>query len=819
MSKKLECQWRETIVNVNSIQDKSVKMISALSGIVFDAICAILFFCSARIMLSDIYYWGEFEDGELFKLIISAFVISAIMELNFIRGKKVGGLIKSGVLFVGLLCIGAKFLGEDGEDIIAGFIKIIAYYIEDWNEYYNSMWYIEGGRTSYVMDAMELLTSLLLLVLLWWAKVSKENLVMIVAPILVFILELMVGYSPEYPGIVILFVAVMMSNAVSWKRNDFKKSIINNRRNIGVLGEISWCRVAIISLIFSGIVYVIGSDSAWMAVRNGDELKDYCNEIIAEFEDSELWAFFEGNDSTRKEKITNDEPKYRYIPVIKVESTYKPGGDIYLKGFYGGTYSSGAWKKDVAAFENACEREGFESKYVSESLAELAAKNIRRYIILDALKYSQYSRRTEITYYDTTSEKIYVPYFSEVEETLLTEGDCQYVKPEDFEGIMTVYSWRNDWQYEEYLQKFKNSGKDAWEIWYEKYVRKTYTIVPENMNNVKSVANEIRQWPVFDDAAFRYNESELRVLKAKCVAKWMEENTTYTLKPSELPFGKDPVEYFLGESKEGYCMHYASASALILRELGVPARYASGYIAASENFRYGSQLYQYEILDSDAHAWVEIYLEGMGWIPVEVTKGFNDDLDEWNPQEETTEERETTRPQQSTKPQETTTKPKPGESETTKPQETTTKKKDGGNVSGDGDSEKTNGISAKNILIFMAIAVFVGIVVCLVYKFKIEYKKKLAVMINRGKTLMAIRLINRRIYQKAKLTGKILKLSPRDDEFEQSLVKHYPQVSKENWGRYMDIVKAAAFSKRRFSVEEMEFCYEIYKTINGRNKK
>ena len=818
MSKKLRCQWRETIVNVNSAQDKSVKMISALSGIVFDAICAILFFCSARIMLSDIYYWGEFEDGELFKLIISAFVISAVMELNFIRGKKVGGLIKSGVLFVGLLCIGAKFLGENGEDIISGFIKIIAYYIEDWNEYYNSMWYIEGGRTSYVMDAMELLTLLLLLVLLWWAKLSKENLVMIVAPIAVFILELMVGYSPEYPGIVILFVAVMMSNAVSWKRNDFKKSIINNRRNIGVLGEISWCRVAIISLIFSGIVYVIGSDSAWMAVRNGDELKDYCNEIIAGFEDSELWAFFEGNDNTRREKITNDEPIYKYVPVIKMEFSSKPSGDIFLKGFYGGVYSDGVWKKDVAAFENACESEGLDSEYVSEALAELAANNLKRYVVLTNLKNSESSRIGQITYYDTSSEKIYVPYFSEVEESLPVEGDCQYIKPSDFSGVMKVYSWVNDWRFENYLYAFENAGKDTWELWYKEYIEKEYTIVPNNMKNVKTVAEEISQWPIFNEMSRYYGENEMRLVKAKCVAKWMEENTRYTLQPSSLPFGKDPVEYFLGESKEGYCMHYASASALILRELGVPARYASGYLASAENFLHGFDSYEYEILDSDAHAWVEIYLEGMGWVPIEVTKGYNDDIKNWNPQEESTEESETTKPQQTTKPQETTTKKKPDESETTKPQETTNKK-DGGSVLGNGGSDKENGISAKHILTFMAIAVFVGIVVCLVYKFKIEYKKKLADMINRKRTLMAIRLINHRIYQRAKMTGKILKFSPRDDEFEQSLVKHYPQVSKEDWGRYMDIVKAAAFSKRRFSVEEMEFCYEIYKTINGRNKK
>ena len=60
-------------------------------------------------------------------------------------------------------------------------------------------------------------------------------------------------------------------------------------------------------------------------------------------------------------------------------------------------------------------------------------------------------------------------------------------------------------------------------------------------------------------------------------------------------------------------MHFASAAVLLLRQLGIPARYVSGFTAelsADETVN---------VPDSAAHAWVEIYLDGFGWYPVEVT--------------------------------------------------------------------------------------------------------------------------------------------------------------------------------------------------------
>ena len=88
----------------------------------------------------------------------------------------------------------------------------------------------------------------------------------------------------------------------------------------------------------------------------------------------------------------------------------------------------------------------------------------------------------------------------------------------------------------------------------------------------------------------------------------------YDLSPPKLPEGRDFTEFFLTESKEGFCVHFATAGVVLLRAMGVPARYAEGYVTTvpEEN-----ALVRVE--NRNAHAWVEVYYSGTGWIPVEMT--------------------------------------------------------------------------------------------------------------------------------------------------------------------------------------------------------
>lgn len=74
------------------------------------------------------------------------------------------------------------------------------------------------------------------------------------------------------------------------------------------------------------------------------------------------------------------------------------------------------------------------------------------------------------------------------------------------------------------------------------------------------------------------------------------------------------VEDFL-ESGRGYCPHYASALTVLSRALGVPARLVLGYRASDAKASNGSCL----VTNRDLHAWTEVYLDGVGWLPLDVT--------------------------------------------------------------------------------------------------------------------------------------------------------------------------------------------------------
>ena len=104
-----------------------------------------------------------------------------------------------------------------------------------------------------------------------------------------------------------------------------------------------------------------------------------------------------------------------------------------------------------------------------------------------------------------------------------------------------------------------------------------------------------------------------------------EMGCTYTITPNltGVDASLDGVENFLRNTKEGYCVQFASAVTLILRELGIPARYVEGYIAdemerqSRNDFVYGGY-----VRDYNAHAWVEVYYDGVGWIQYETTPQY-----------------------------------------------------------------------------------------------------------------------------------------------------------------------------------------------------
>ncbi len=96
---------------------------------------------------------------------------------------------------------------------------------------------------------------------------------------------------------------------------------------------------------------------------------------------------------------------------------------------------------------------------------------------------------------------------------------------------------------------------------------------------------------------------------------------SYAYSPPKVPSGTDFVTYFLEESRQGYCVHFATSATVLLRSLGIPARYAEGYIVVSSDYdKLPDDEGYIDIEDTHAHAWVEVFDPAqLEWVPFEMT--------------------------------------------------------------------------------------------------------------------------------------------------------------------------------------------------------
>jgi len=111
-----------------------------------------------------------------------------------------------------------------------------------------------------------------------------------------------------------------------------------------------------------------------------------------------------------------------------------------------------------------------------------------------------------------------------------------------------------------------------------------------------------------------------------------KDNYTYTLSPTtdySSAIDLVGIEKFIAGSKEGSCVQFATATALVLRNLGIPARFVSGYIASDFYASYSEDAvlrYTSTVKDSNAHAWIEVWFDNVGWVQYECTPKYYDKM-------------------------------------------------------------------------------------------------------------------------------------------------------------------------------------------------
>jgi hypothetical protein len=96
------------------------------------------------------------------------------------------------------------------------------------------------------------------------------------------------------------------------------------------------------------------------------------------------------------------------------------------------------------------------------------------------------------------------------------------------------------------------------------------------------------------------------------VGGYLEQNYEYS---ERVPNHEFPIDAFLFKDKRGYCQHFAGAAALMLRMLGIPVRVASGFAPGTLD----KKTHEYVVTDFDAHSWIEVWFQGIGWVPFDPT--------------------------------------------------------------------------------------------------------------------------------------------------------------------------------------------------------
>lgn len=196
--------------------------------------------------------------------------------------------------------------------------------------------------------------------------------------------------------------------------------------------------------------------------------------------------------------------------------------------------------------------------------------------------------------------------------------------PQNAQPFFDAYV-KNPMQETEYKLQWANDYVNYWNYEnpaagerYRAFVYDTYLQIPdalrETFDGIDEIARQKEDVPASisqggGSELYAYEDAALRIVQA---------GKHYSLNTPRVPDGEDFVTWFLLDSDTGYCVHFATAATMLLRYYGVPARYATGYLTRAEAGEWKT------VTQDEAHAWVEVYVDGYGWTVFDPTPASMD---------------------------------------------------------------------------------------------------------------------------------------------------------------------------------------------------
>lgn len=398
--------------------------------------------------------------------------------------------------------------------------------------------------------------------------------------------------------------------------------------------------VTMLGILLGGVV----SPAAYERNFKSDKLRDETAELVGNFMMlgfSGIFNWYENTGGISGGKlggISRVRPDNQ--PDLIVSFTPYSNEAIYLKAFTGGAYGDNEWHDLYSDKEPAFSsgenvtfdeyQESLEKKREQEiPIFEMESMKLEAERLKTAYENKEeFSAQGQMAILNVGADVhyLYYPYYTLFRDYSLYGSD--YALPPNIWTFHTYYPQLNWEAYGKHTPAEIDTSK----------VDPVFLEVPEK--NRKVIKQECEAMGLRTDMS----ENEI----AACIRDYFDAEIPYTLKPGATPRGEDFINYFLKKNRKGFCAHFASAATLMFRYMGIPARYVEGYaftmetaLISDENMEISYEEYysgyseigkstvlDVEVTDAMAHAWVEIYVEGFGWKPVEVTPGSAQATDE-----------------------------------------------------------------------------------------------------------------------------------------------------------------------------------------------
>lgn len=446
---------------------------------------------------------------------------------------------------------------------------------------------------------------------------------------------------------------------------------------------------------------------------------------------------------------------------LEIVTSQQPKDAVYLKNYTGGYYNNGRW--------NTVNENSFFSNMQDGNYYSMVCNNPYYFLqfILD---------ESDVMDINVRSYK-----------SLMT-GTCVPVLSQETgsENGYTTYQGYNLSDFLSVLDTVSAGGFDDLLGEYGAYAESTYMYVPEDkIPRIVELCNTSGVRKGNYTAATNF------------IISTLNEMTTYTTSPGNAPSGVDIAEYFLFDSGKGFCQQYATTAALMYRLLGLPSRYVTGYMVTPSDFHKNSDgTYTAIATDEKAHAWVEVYVDGTGWIPTEVTfsqdeidQGGSTAGDDNNPTEEPTSEEATTEPT------ENTTEPSDLTEPTTEPNNT--------NSSDNNNSMSEMLIQALKIVVTAVITVVVTIAVILFFKWR--RKGKLASLRRMKPNILLVKMVDM-----LHLGGYLKEYKGTEADFPEKLSELVEELSVSDIAYFVNLANKAAFGNKPIEKDEKRTAYNHY---------